>query len=510
MESRNTNFTFIIPILLVFISSNLAFSHAQISIGIGVGGAYPPDTYSPPEPEPPFCPEPVPPPPECPPPPPPPPPECPPPLPPPPPSPPPPSPPPPPSHPPPSPPPPSHPPPSHPPPSHPPPSHPPPSPPHPPPPQPPELQRAIKVIQRFGQTIKYDPMNVTGTWQGRICEDSSKYKGFVCDTTLSDNKTRVAILKFNNFDFGNTTYPLALQGLLGGDGLTDLIVFHSNTNSFSGKVPLGLDTKSLPYLYELDLSNNKLSGSFPLSVLKATNLTFLDLRFNFLTGVVPPQVFQLDLDVLFLNNNIFTGKIPETLGKTPSLYVTLANNKFTGGIPKSIGQMSGTLREILLLNNQLSGCLPYEIGMLKSATLFDASANSLTGPIPLSFGCLQNLRYLNISHNQLYGRVPESLCRLGNLETVTLNNNFITEVGPKCRMLIAKKKLDVDMNCIRDLGSQRSNEECGRFFSHQKSCPDPGSMTQVPCNIEYSDSPKKTRKLMGLPRTYAALQQDRS
>ncbi|KAK4417513.1 hypothetical protein Salat_2164000 [Sesamum alatum] len=458
----------------------------NLEIVIG-GGAYPPSNppdygdcpdCSPP-PEPPVCPEPIPPPPPEP--------ECPPPSPPPP------------------------PPPSPPPPPPPSPRHPPPPPPPPPPvvpinPEPPlplELLRAVKVIERFRKTITEDPFNVTKTWKGRICKDKSAYRGFICDTTISDNKLRVALVKFNGFRLkGN---PLKLKNFL--DGLRDLIVFHVNTNFFTGEVPSGIS--KLPYLYELDLSNNKLAGEFPRAVLAATNLTFLDLRFNQLTGKLPPEVFTLDLDVLYLNNNQFVGNIPENLGKTTALYLTFANNKFTGPIPKSIGQTSNTLREVLFLNNQLSGCLPYEIGLLKKTTVFDASMNRLTGPIPHSFGCLKNMQFLNISYNQLYGPVPEPLCSLGSLVKLTLKFNYFTQVGPKCRKLIMSKKLDLSMNCILDLPSQRSPQECEAFFLKQQSCPDPKSLNYLPCKIDYYESPEESaedRKLMAQPRSYAALQ----
>ncbi|KAL0332198.1 UNVERIFIED_CONTAM: hypothetical protein Scaly_2121300 [Sesamum calycinum] len=455
-------------------------SRQNLEIIIG-GGAYPPSPppdygdcpdCSPPPSEPPVCPEPIPPPPpepECPPPPPPPPPPRLPPV--------------------------HHPP---------PPPRLPPVPINPQPPLPLELQRAVKVIERFRRTITEDPFNITKTWNGRICKDKHAYRGFLCDTTISDNKTRVALVKFNGFRFKGK--PLKLANFL--DGLKDLIVFHANTNFFTGQVPSGIS--KIPSLFEFDLSNNRLSGGFPRAVLAAINLTFLDLRFNQLTGELPPEVFTLDLDVLYLNNNQFDGNIPENLGKTPVRYLTFANNKFTGRIPKSIGQTSNTLLEVLFQNNQLSGCLPPEIGSLKNATVFDASANRLTGPIPHSFGCLKNMLFLNMSYNQLYGAVPEPLCNIGSLVELTLKFNYFTQVGPKCRKLIMSKKLDISMNCILDLPSQRSPAECEAFFLNQQSWPDPQSLVNyVPCEIDNHKSPEESaeeRKLMAQPRSYAALQ----
>lgn len=368
-------------------------------------------------------------------------------------------------------------------------------------------------IQDFKKLISKgncDPKKVTATWNGtgeKIC----KYRGFTCATVPGYNMKGLAGIDFNSFGFCNDKGQLPIDNFI--EKLPDLVFFHTNSNNITGRIPSNLS--KLKYFYELDLSNNKLRGAFPLTVLGATNLTFLDLRFNNLTGPIPAQVFTLDLEVLFLNNNEFNGAIPENLGKTPVSYLTLANNKFTGPIPRSIGQTSKSLLEVLFLNNQLSGCLPYEIGLLKKTTTFDASINQLTGPIPHSFGCLQQMNQLNLSCNHLYGPVPETVCVLPKLSALTLNNNYFTQVGPECRKLILKKKLDVRMNCILGLPSQRSPAECDAFFSKKVKCPNEKSMRYVPCKISQSNAedPSKgsvTPEIAPAPSpSYAALNRNR-
>ncbi|XP_027079236.1 uncharacterized protein At4g06744-like [Coffea arabica] len=396
----------------------------------------------------------------------------------------------------------------------PPPPSPPPPPPCPPPPPPftlsEELKMAIQVIQRFKRRIKCDPFGVTKTWTGnRICYDKSKYKGFVCDRSTKDNKFRVVGVNFNGFNFnGGPGCPLVATDFV--EDLKDLVIFHVNSNNFTGDIPFGIS--KLPNFFEFDLSNNKLVGAFPAAALGATNLTYLDVRFNQLTGTIPPQAFTLDLDVLFLNNNAFSGKIPHNLGQTPVLYLTFANNELTGPIPKSIGQTSRNLLEVLFLNNSLSGCLPYEIGFLNKTHIVDVSINQLTGPIPQSFGCLKDIQQLNLSYNQFYGAVPESLCILGDLEVLDLKFNYFTQVGPECWKLIEKKVLNVTMNCILDLPSQRSPEECEAFFSRRWTCPDPKWLNYVPCGIYVSKGTPQTsdhvpKRARPPSPTYAALKE---
>ncbi|KAL1193402.1 hypothetical protein V5N11_030026 [Cardamine amara subsp. amara] len=385
------------------------------SLEIGIGGGddgYPPLSPSPePEPEPADCPPPPPPP--CPPPLPPPP--CPPPLPPPP-CPPPPSPPPPPPHPPPPPPP-----------SPLPRPHSPPPPRHspPPPPLPPLLsfenellERAYYVLQDFKNLVTDDPKKKLASWNGN---DVCKYEGIVCAMYPPKKKRAVASIQINEFHLGGKN--LRVDSLLRKGQLDEVTIFHANSNNFIGSVP---NIGHLSYLFELDLSNNKLYGDFPTEVLKAVNLTFLDLRFNGLSGVVPPQVFNLDLDVLFINNNNFFQRLPDNIGSMNSLYLTFANNRFTGPIPASIGNIKN-LEEVLFLNNQLTGCLPYQIGNLRKATVFDVGFNKLTGPIPYSFGCLDKIEQLNLAGNHFYGTVPEIVCEIAGLKNLSLSDNYFTQ-----------------------------------------------------------------------------------
>ncbi|KAL8541455.1 hypothetical protein ACS0TY_002645 [Phlomoides rotata] len=197
------------------------------------------------------------------------------------------------------------------------------------------------------------------------------------------------------------------------------------------------------------------------------------------------------------------------IDELPDITVFHANsNNFKGPIPKSIGQAGKTLIEILLLNNQLSGCLPCEIGLLKKATLFDASHNFLTGPIPLSFACLGQMDILNLANNQLYGPVPELVCKLPNLKNLTLSYNYFSKLGQECLKLIKKNVLDVKMNCIPGLAGQRSPDECHAFFSKAKTCTGGGSSSWMPCSVSTrrnSLETVRTASSLGSRRSYSAL-----
>ncbi|KAL2349566.1 hypothetical protein Fmac_003566 [Flemingia macrophylla] len=350
----------------------------------------------------------------------------------------------------------------------------------PPPPRLTRLQKAGKAIRKFSRDI-VDENGYTKNWKG---DDVCKYRGVRCDTYPEKKERAVAGIDLNGAKISGRNGTLDLSNILG--TIPELTFFHVNSNSFGGSIPA--DISKYKYFFELDLSNNQVEGEFPKEVLESTQLVFLDLRYNRLSGPIPAQLFQLNLDVIFINNNEFSGNLPDNFGSTPARFLTFANNQLTGPIPSSIGQASKTLTEVLFLGNRFEGCLPYQIGYLKKASVFDVSRNWLTGPIPHSFGCLESIRYLNLERNQFYGEVPEMVCQLPGLSNngnLSLSYNYFTQVGPACRTLIKKNVLDVSYNCILGLPNQRPHGECSQFFSDVKPCPYPKYLHYVPCKGYY-------------------------
>ncbi|GMH23249.1 hypothetical protein Nepgr_025092 [Nepenthes gracilis] len=326
------------------------------------------------------------------------------------------------------------------------------------------------IIQKFKSIITSDPLNITETWVGdNICN----YTGFYCDHP-PDNSSAIALasIDFNGHHLSAPT----IDGFL--DQLSDLALFHANSNNFSGTISTNMSKRR--YLYELDISNNMFSGPFPASVAGINGLTFLDIRFNRFSGSVPPAIFTQNLDVLFLNDNNFMSNLP-TVSNYHISYLTLADNKFSCPIPSDIYKTLSALTEVLLLNNQLMGCLPSELGLLKGVTVFDVSKTMLTGPLPFSLACLEEVEVLNFAENLLYGIVPDVLCELPNLANLTLSDSYFTHVGTACKSLIDSRVLDVRNNCIPTLPSQRSVKECTYFFAVPRICPSIETYETIPC-----------------------------
>ncbi|CAE6188708.1 unnamed protein product [Arabidopsis arenosa] len=261
----------------------------------------------------------------------------------------------------------------------------------------PRLRNAYIALQAWKQAILSDPNNFTTNWIG---SDVCSYTGVYCAPALDNRRIRtVAGIDLNHADIAG--YLPQELGLL-----TDLALFHVNSNRFCGTVPHRFNRLKL--LFELDLSNNRFAGIFPTVVLQLPSLKFLDLRFNEFEGPVPRELFSKDLDAIFINHNRFRFELPDNLGDSPVSVIVVANNHFHGCIPTSLGDMKN-LEEIIFMNNGFNSCLPPQIGRLKNVTVFDFSFNELVGSLPVSIGGMVSLEQLNL---QFLHRRAAGLSRL--------------------------------------------------------------------------------------------------
>ena len=156
----------------------------------------------------------------------------------------------------------------------------------------------------------------------------------------------------------------------------------------------------------------------PSDVWKLTNLTYLDLSRNQLSGTIPPEIGNL----------------------TNLTYLNLGFNKLTGSIPPEIGNLIN-LTYLGLYLNQLTGSIPPEIGNLTNLEQLSLEGNQLTGSIPTEIGNLTHLQELWLSNNQLTGEIPESICELnidwsssdvlGNSD-FEISNNQLCPPYPSC------------------------------------------------------------------------------
>lgn len=141
----------------------------------------------------------------------------------------------------------------------------------------------------------------------------------------------------------------------------------------SGQLPAGA-IGNLTELHTLSLRFNALSGSVPPDLASCVNLRNLYLQGNFFSGDIPEFLFTLsNLIRLNLAGNNFSGEISSDFNKLTRLGTLYLNdNHLTGSIPK----LNLNLQQFNVSNNQLDGSIPSKLSNFP-ATAFQG--NSLCG-----------------------------------------------------------------------------------------------------------------------------------
>jgi hypothetical protein len=119
---------------------------------------------------------------------------------------------------------------------------------------------------------------------------------------------------------------------------TNLNYIFLQDNLLSGTIP---SLRRLHKLKVLNLTNNQLTGGFPLDILEHLELTTFDLRNNRLGGIIPSLSNLTKLTYLNLDNNRFT-KFEDSWLPSPNLRgLHVEGNLLEGMIPASLADITG-------------------------------------------------------------------------------------------------------------------------------------------------------------------------
>lgn len=105
------------------------------------------------------------------------------------------------------------------------------------------------------------------------------------------------------------------------------------------------------------LSADNLSGSLPPNLAELTNLRYLVVDGNRLSGPIPSLAGLANLESVFVQYNQFSGEIPSFAGLTRLSYFAADHNQLTGAIPASLSDLPN-LQYFVVDGNRLSGKVP--------------------------------------------------------------------------------------------------------------------------------------------------------
>ncbi|KAM7531463.1 hypothetical protein LguiB_034873 [Lonicera macranthoides] len=129
----------------------------------------------------------------------------------------------------------------------------------------------------------------------------------------------------------------------------------------------------------------------------------LDLSNNFLNGTLPISLFNSsELQVLFLAGNVISAELPESFSKMKSIQLlNLSDNALAEKFPEVVNSLKN-LNVVSLRSNYFSDSISSGFQFVQ---VLDLSSNLFNGTLYLEFG-RKNLRYLNLSYNKLFRSVP--------------------------------------------------------------------------------------------------------
>ncbi|CAL5410179.1 unnamed protein product [Camellia sinensis] len=327
------------------------------------------------------------------------------------------------------------------------------------------------------------------------CESSSSELSFL--TSLSSCR------KLNRIWIDNNPLNGILPASIGNlsNSLADIDASYCGIR---GSIPSEIE--NLSNLAFLLMNGNELTGFIPTTIKSLTKLQRLDLNGNRIQGFIPVDLCYLkNLGELHLGKNNLSGLIPACLGNITSLrYLDLDSNKLISSIPTSLWSLKDLL-ELNLSSNYLSGYLPLELGNLKVAIRIDLSMNQFSGQIPSTIGGLQGVINLSFAHNRLQGPIPQSIGSLIDLQFCDLSHNNLSGVIPKSLEALSQLRyFNVSFNRLTgEIPSRGSftNFTYQSFMLNEALCGAP-RLQVPPC---HTDSPHQSRTKQMLLVVYILL-----
>ncbi|KAB2601362.1 LRR receptor-like serine/threonine-protein kinase [Pyrus ussuriensis x Pyrus communis] len=203
----------------------------------------------------------------------------------------------------------------------------------------------------------------------------------------------------------------------------------------------------LPYIKQVNLGQNDLSGSIPREW-NSTKLEFLVVSVNNLSGPIPSYLGSMTtLQALGLESNLFSGTVPPELGNLVNMEILyLRANNLTGELPLALTNMT-KLRVLEIGSNYFTGRIPDYFQSWKDLQALEMEASGFEGPLPSSLSALNNLTDLRISDLSGESSAFPNLSNMTGMNKLMLRSCNITgEIPEYISTMTSLTVLDLSFN----------------------------------------------------------------
>ena len=225
----------------------------------------------------------------------------------------------------------------------------------------------------------------------------------------------------------NTLYS-TLPSCLG--DYTNLVILSLSANAFTGPIPPSYG--QFKELKVFDIMTNMLTNQIPAEVMNAPfeKMKVFYIGENLLSGPLPLLSGAFEIEQIYLTKNAFSGAIPHSYYTFSNLfYLGIATNDISGTLSADIGNLK-SLRNFYAGYNAIESTIPDTVGNLRLLEYFEMTRNGLYGTIPSTMGALTRLLVLELNVNDLTGVLPNELGNLDAMHTLYLHENAIQGTIP--------------------------------------------------------------------------------
>ncbi|KAM7506848.1 hypothetical protein LguiA_017301 [Lonicera macranthoides] len=216
--------------------------------------------------------------------------------------------------------------------------------------------------------------------------------------------------------------------------------------------------------HTLDLSNNFLNRTLPISLFNSSELQLIFLAGNVISGELSESFFGMkSIQLLNLSDNALAGEFSEVVNSLKNLsVVSLRSNYFSGSIPSGFQfvqvldlssnlfnetlslEFSGeNLRYFNLSYNKLSGSIPPEfVKKILVNSISDLSFNNLTSPIPQSIAFFNQKTESFVGNADLCGKPWKTLCIIPSSLSSPLNVIDLNDSSSPATIAAIPKTID--------------------------------------------------------------------